>query len=191
MHLESSSVLPSLELLQSRRESFESSQLLQLLHMMCLAGAGGVRCLATLNVSFMIAFVLLSIFLGCFVLSLGTSCSIALFWCYEVACWGLVILLASTAFFLQRKTAVIMDLGEYCGHRERGVELLEAIPVIPEMDDRGVVGVKSSMDPAHTLLPDDEESNIHVTLRGLDDVWEGDASEFVGSSEHLAKPSIG
>lgn len=84
-----------------------------------------------------------------------------------------------------------MDLGEYCGHRERGVELLEAIPVIPEMDDRGVVGVKSSMDPAHTLLPDDEESNIHVTLRGLDDVWEGDASEFVGSSEHLAKPIIG
>ena len=150
--------------------------------------AGGVRCLSTLNLSFMITYVLLSIFLGIFTLRLGTSCSVALFWCYEVACWGLVVLLGATAFFLQRKAAVIMDAGEYYGHHERGVELLEAIAITPEMEDRVEAGFKSWMGPPDGVLSDDGESGVND---GLDDVWEGDATEYLEASEHLSKSMIG
>lgn len=84
-----------------------------------------------------------------------------------------------------------MDLGEYCGYCERGVELFEVIFVIFEMDDCGVVGVKFLMDFVYIFFLDDEESNIYVIFCGLDDVWEGDVFEFVGFFEYLVKLSIG
>lgn len=156
----------------------------------CASSRGGVRCLSTLNLSFMVTYVLLSIFLGIFTLRLGTSCSVALFWCYEVACWGLVVLLGATAFLLQRKAAVIMDAGAYYGHHERGVELLEAIAITPEMEGRVAAGFKSWMGPADALLSDDEES-AGGHHDGLDDVWEGDATEYLEAPEHLSKSMIG
>lgn len=158
----------------------------------CASRRGGVRCLSTLNLSFMITFVLLSIFMGIFILRLGTPCSIALFWCYEVACWGLIILLGSTAYLLQRKAAVILDAGEYYGHHERGVELLEAMAITPEMESRVAAGFKSWMGPAHSVLSDDEENNGGSSFfEGLDvdEVWEGDATEYLDASEHLSKSS--
>jgi len=142
--------------------------------------------------AFMITYVLLSIFMGIFILRLGTSCSIALFWCYEVACWGLIILLGATAFLLQRKAAVILDAGTYYGQHERGVELLEAMAITPEMEDRVAAGFKSWMGPAHAVLSDDEENNGGSSrYEGLDmdDVWEGDATEYLDASEHLYKSS--
>lgn len=90
---------------------------------------GGVRCLALLNMSFFALFALLALFLGSSILTLGTDCSIALFWCYETVCWGMASLLAGVTFFLRRKAAVILDIGTHYGSRVIGVELLEAPPV--------------------------------------------------------------
>jgi hypothetical protein len=156
----------------------------------CAARRGGVRCLSKLNLSFMITYVLLSIFMGIFILRLGTSCSIALFWCYEVACWGMIILLGATAWLLQRKAAVIMDAGEYYGHHERGVELLEAMAITPDMEDRVDAGFKSWMGPAHTILSDDDDEESNTRGLDLDGVWEGDATEYLDASEHLSKSSM-
>lgn len=123
----------------------------------CASKRGSVRCLLTLNLIFMTTFMILSVVLGLFTLGLGTSCAVTLFWCYEVACWGLVILLGATAFVLHRKAAVIIEAGEYYyGHHERGVELLEAIPILPDIEP--------------PILSEDEEEN------GLDDVWKDDAT---------------
>lgn len=141
----------------------------------------------------MTTFVLLSVFLGCFTWRLGTPCSTALFWSYEIACWGLIILLGGTAFVLQRKAALIIDAGEYYGLHERGVELLEAFAIMPDVEGRVSSGFKSWMGPPDALIlsdDDDEESGAHPVHGGLDDVWEGDATEYLDSSEHIAKSGM-
>jgi hypothetical protein len=58
----------------------------------------------------------MALFLGSSLLTLGSSCSIALFWCYEIASWSLVILFGGTAMFLKRKAALVLDEGTYTGH---------------------------------------------------------------------------
>lgn len=122
----------------------------------CSSKRGGVRCLAIINIIFAVIFGLLALFLGSSLLTQGSSCSLALFWCYEIAAWGLVILYGGTAFFLRRKAAVILDEGEFSG-RNFGLEMLESGPrdVTPDVERRVNEGFKSWM--GSSLLSSDEE----------------------------------
>ncbi|XP_031256629.1 uncharacterized protein LOC116114626 [Pistacia vera] len=122
----------------------------------CASKRGGVRCLSILNAVFAIIFGLLALFLGSSLLTLGSSCSVPLFWCYEIASWGLVILYAGTAFFLRRKAAVVLDEGDF-GGRNLGLEMLEANPleVTPEVEHRVNEGFKAWM--GSSFLSSDEE----------------------------------
>ncbi|KAF5748250.1 hypothetical protein HS088_TW04G00202 [Tripterygium wilfordii] len=122
----------------------------------CASKRGGVRCLSILNAVFAIIFGLLALFLGSSLLTQGSSCSLPLFWCYEIASWGLVVLYGGTAFFLRRRAAAILDEGNFSG-RNLGVEMLEANPfeVTPELERRVNEGFKSWMGPS--LLSSDEE----------------------------------
>ncbi|XP_008793053.2 uncharacterized protein LOC103709477 [Phoenix dactylifera] len=128
----------------------------------CASKRGGVRCLSILNIVFAVIFGLLGLFLGSSLLTLGSSCSISLFWCYEIASWGLVTLYGGTAFLLRRKAAVILDEGEYAG-RNLGLEMLEsAREVTPEMERRANEGFKAWM--GSSLLSSDEEDEPDCNL---------------------------
>ncbi|XP_010924588.1 uncharacterized protein [Elaeis guineensis] len=128
----------------------------------CASKRGGVRCLSILNVVFAVIFGLLALFLGSSLLTLGSSCSVPLFWCYEIASWGLVTLYGGTAFFLRRKAAVILDEGAYAG-RNLGLEMLEPTrEVTPEMERRVNEGFKAWM--GSSLLSSDEEDEPDYNL---------------------------
>jgi len=105
---------------------------------------------------FGIIFGLLALFLGSSLLTLGSSCSLPLFWCYEIVSWGLVILHGGTAVFLRRKAAIILDEGSFSG-RNLGLEMLEANPyeVTPDVERRVNEGFKTWM--GSSLLSSDEE----------------------------------
>lgn len=122
----------------------------------CASRRGGVRCLSILNLIFAIIFGLLALFLGSSLLTMMSNCSKLLFWCYEIASWGLVVLYAGTAFFLRRKAATILDEGNFSG-RNLGLEMLEANPleVTPEVERCVNEGFKAWMGPS--LLSSDEE----------------------------------
>ncbi|CAD5185402.1 unnamed protein product [Musa acuminata subsp. burmannicoides] len=121
----------------------------------CASKRGGVRCLSILNVVFALIFGFMALFLGSSLLTMGNSCFIPLFWSYEIASWGLVILYGGTAFFLRRKAAVILDEGDYAGHN-LGLEMLEpATEVSPEIERRLNEGFKAWM--GSSLLSSDEE----------------------------------
>ncbi|KAJ6810289.1 uncharacterized protein M6B38_158715 [Iris pallida] len=121
----------------------------------CASKRGGVRCLAILNVVFAVIFGLMALFLGSSLLSLGSSCSIPLFWCYEIASWSLVILFGGTAFFLRRNAASILDGGDFSAHN-LALEMSESIPeVTPAVERRVNEGFKSWM--GSSLLSSDEE----------------------------------
>ncbi|KAH6760615.1 transmembrane protein [Perilla frutescens var. hirtella] len=124
----------------------------------CASRRGGVRCLSILNVVFAVIFGLLALFLGSTLLTLGSSCSLPLFWCYEIASWGLVILHGGAAFFLRRKAAVILDESDSAG-RNMGLEMLEANPteVTPDVERRVSEGFKSWMGPSLLSSDDDED----------------------------------
>lgn len=123
----------------------------------CASKRGGVRCLFILNVVFAVIFGLLSLFLGSSLLTLGSSCSIPLFWCYEITAWGLVILYGGTAFFLKRKAAVVLDEGNY-GGRNLGLEMLESsIEVTPDIERRVNESFKLWM--GSSLLSSDDEDD--------------------------------
>ncbi|KAL5975941.1 hypothetical protein ACLOJK_020270 [Asimina triloba] len=123
----------------------------------CASKRGGVRCLSILNTIFAIIFALLAMFLGSSLLTLRNSCSSALFWCYEITAWGLVILYGGTAFFLRRKAAVVLDEVDYSG-RNLGVEMLEASQELsPDMERRVNEGFRSWM--GSSLLSSDEEDD--------------------------------
>lgn len=78
-----------------------------------------------------------------------------LFWCYEIATWGLAILYGGTAFFLRRRAAVILDEGEF-GSRNLGLEMLESpVEVTPDVERRVDEGFKTWM--GSSLLSSDEE----------------------------------
>ena len=120
---------------------------------------GGVRCLSILNVVFAIIYGLLAIFLGSSLLTLGSSCSVPLFWCYEISSWGLVILYAGTAFSLRRRAALTIDEGEFGNRNDQGLEMLEANPLefTPDVERRVNEGFKAWMGPS--LLSSDEEED--------------------------------
>ncbi|KAL8537185.1 hypothetical protein ACS0TY_012385 [Phlomoides rotata] len=122
----------------------------------CASRRGGVRCLSILNVVFAIIFGLLALFLGSTLLTLGSSCSLPLFWCYEIGSWGLVILHGGAAIFLKRRAAVILDESDFSG-RNMGLEMLEANPtdVTPDVERRVNEGFKAWMGPS--ILSSDEE----------------------------------
>ncbi|XP_041022524.1 uncharacterized protein LOC121263610 [Juglans microcarpa x Juglans regia] len=122
----------------------------------CASKRGGIRCLSLLNTIFAIIFGLLALFLGSTLLTLGNSCSVPLFWCYEFTSWGLVILYGGTAFFLRRKAAVILGEVDFSA-RNLGLEMLEANPleVTPEVERRVNEGFKTWM--GSSLLSSDEE----------------------------------
>ncbi|XP_039126196.1 uncharacterized protein LOC120262186 [Dioscorea cayenensis subsp. rotundata] len=121
----------------------------------CASKRGGVRCLSILNVVFAVIFGLMALFLGSSILTLGSSCSIPLFWCYEIASWGLVMMYGGTAFFLRRKAAAILDETDFAG-RNLGLEMSEsALEVTPDMERRVTEGFKAWM--GSSLLSSDEE----------------------------------
>lgn len=124
-----------------------------------------MRCLSILNVVFAVIFGLLALFLGSTLLTLGSSCSVPLFWCYEIASWGLVILYGGTAFFLRRKAAVILDESEF-GGRNFGVEMLEANPidVTPEVEIRVNEGFKSWMGPSFLSSDEEDETDEYLEV---------------------------
>ncbi|CAB79992.1 hypothetical protein [Arabidopsis thaliana] len=125
----------------------------------CASRRGGVRCLSILNVVFAIIYGLLAIFLGSSLLTLGSSCSVPLFWCYEISSWGLVILYAGTAFSLRRRAALTIDEGEFGNRNDQGLEMLEANPLefTPDVERRVNEGFKAWMGPS--LLSSDEEED--------------------------------
>lgn len=124
----------------------------------CASKRGGLRCLAILNSVFALIFGLLALFLGSSLLTLGSSCTLPLFWCYEIATWGLVILHGGTAISLRRKTTAIPDEGDLSG-RNMGLEMLEANPVeiTPDVERRVTEGFKTWM--GSSLLSSDEEDD--------------------------------
>lgn len=138
----------------------------------CTSKRGGVRCLAILNAVFAVIFAFCALLLGPTILTQESDCSSILFWCYEVMCWGLVVLFGGAAFFLRRKAAVILDEGEHYGSLTVGLEMLEAPPQLSqaELERRINVGFNSWM--GSSLLSSDEEDGLCTT--GLDDVWEDD-----------------
>ncbi|CAN8229659.1 unnamed protein product [Cochlearia groenlandica] len=123
----------------------------------CASRKGGVRCLSILNVVFAIIYGLLAIFLGSSLLTLGSNCSVPLFWCYEISSWGLVILYVGTAFALRRRAALTIDEGEFGNRYHQGLEMLEANPLefTPEVERRVNEGFKAWM--GSSLLSSDEE----------------------------------
>ncbi|KAF3684279.1 putative eukaryotic translation initiation factor 3 subunit L-like [Capsicum annuum] len=134
----------------------------------CASRRGGVRCLSILNVAFAIVFGLLALFLGSTLLTLGSSCSAPLFWCYEIASWGLVILYGGTAVFLRRKAAVILDETEFNG-RNLGVEMLEANPmeVTPDVERRVNESFKAWMGPSFLSSDEEDESDNYQEAPSL------------------------
>lgn len=134
----------------------------------CASRRGGVRCLSILNVAFAIVFGLLALFLGSTLLTLGSSCSAPLFWCYEISSWGLVILYGGTAFFLRRKAAVILDESDFSG-RNLGVEMLEANPmeVTPDVERRVNESFKAWMGPSFLSSDEEDESDNYQEVPAL------------------------
>ncbi|KAI3729747.1 hypothetical protein L6452_18412 [Arctium lappa] len=123
----------------------------------CASKRGGVRCLSILNLVFAITFGLLALFLGSTLLTLGSRCSIPLFWCYEIASWGLVILYGGVAFHLRRKAAMVMDESEF-GGRNLGLEMLEA-EFTPDVERRVNEGFRSWMGSSYLSSDDDDDED--------------------------------
>ncbi|KAL5850443.1 hypothetical protein ACOSQ4_008456 [Xanthoceras sorbifolium] len=126
----------------------------------CASKRGGVRCLSILNAAFALIFGLLALFLGSSLLTLGSSCSVPLFWCYQIASWGLVILYMGAAFFLRRKAAVVLDEGE-TGGRNLGLEMLEANPleITPDVERSVNEGFKTWMGSSFLSSDEEDESD--------------------------------
>lgn len=159
---------------------------------------GGVRCLSILNVVFAIIFGLLALFLGSTLLTLGSSCSVPLFWCYEIASWGLVSLHGATAFFLRRKAALVLDESNFAG-QNIGLEMLEANPLEVTLDVQRHVseGFKSwmgssylSSDEEDEQTDDYQEAHLIRTNSNRQRVWlilSADFWIFYGSRNSILK----
>ncbi|KAJ9546775.1 hypothetical protein OSB04_019318 [Centaurea solstitialis] len=87
----------------------------------------------------------------------GSRCSIPLFWCYEIASWGLVILYGGTAFHLRRKAATVLDESEF-GGRNLGLEMLEA-EFSPDVERRVNEGFRSWMGSSYLSSDDDDDED--------------------------------
>ncbi|XP_078428999.1 uncharacterized protein LOC144701145 [Wolffia australiana] len=127
----------------------------------CSSKRGGLHCLYVLNVIFALVFGLLGLFLGSSLLTLGSSCSVPLFWCYEVSAQGLALLYGGAALVLRRKAAVagtgMMWRAELTG-RDIGLEMLgPAHELTPEMERQVNEGFKAWI--GSSLLSSDEEED--------------------------------
>ncbi|PIN02267.1 hypothetical protein CDL12_25218 [Handroanthus impetiginosus] len=134
----------------------------------CASRKGGVRCLSILNVVFAVTFGLLALFLGSTLLTLGSSCSLPLFWCYEIASWGLVILHGGVAFFLRRKAAAVLDESD-SSVRNAGIEMLEANPteVTPDVERRVNEGFKAWMGPSFLSSDEEDEPDDYLEVPSI------------------------
>ncbi|KAL8256275.1 hypothetical protein R6Q59_031342 [Mikania micrantha] len=122
----------------------------------CASKRGGVRCLSILNLVFGVIFGLLALFLGSTLLTLGSKCSIPLFWCYEISSWGLVILYGGTAFHLRRRAST-GDETDFA-NRNLGLEMLEAeFTPGPDMERRVNEGFRSWMGSSYFSSDDDDD----------------------------------
>ncbi|KAK1372481.1 Histone-lysine N-methyltransferase, H3 lysine-79 specific like [Heracleum sosnowskyi] len=132
----------------------------------CASKRGGVRCLSILNAVFAIVFGLLALFLGSTLLTLGSSCAVPLFWCYETASWALVILYGVTSYLLRRKAAAVLDESDYAG-RNMGLEMLEANPVevTPEVERRLNEGFKAWMGTSYLSSDDEDDPNDYLEVQ--------------------------
>lgn len=148
----------------------------------CASTRGGVRCLSILNVLVAIAFGLLALFLGSTLLTFGSRCSVPLFWCYEIALWGLVLLYGGTAFFLRQKAAVILDESDFAG-KNLGLEMLEAntVEFSPDVGRRVTEGFRAWMGPG--FLSSDEEDEP-------EDYKEVPSLSRTNSSRHRLSPEV-
>ncbi|XP_062116613.1 uncharacterized protein LOC133830614 isoform X2 [Humulus lupulus] len=128
----------------------------------CASKRGGVRCLSILNAIFAIVFGLLALFFGSSLLTLGNNCSKPLFWCYEFASWGLVILYGGTAFFLRRKAANL-DNGD--SSQNHGLEMFVANPleVTPGVERRISEGFKAWMGSSYLSSDEEDEPDHEVS----------------------------
>ncbi|KAK1407991.1 hypothetical protein QVD17_39620 [Tagetes erecta] len=125
----------------------------------CASKRGGVRCLSILNMVFGIIFGLLAVFLGSTLLTLGSTCSIPLFWCYEITSWSLVILYCGTAYLLRRKAATVLDETDFAS-RNLGLEMLEAeFTPGPDVERRVNEGFRSWMGSSYFSSDDDDDTN--------------------------------
>ncbi|KAI4376948.1 hypothetical protein MLD38_014649 [Melastoma candidum] len=133
----------------------------------CASRRGGVRCLSILNAVFAIVFSFLAVFPGWSLLYMENRCSKPLFWCYEISALGLVFIYGGTAFFLQRKAALVLDQ-KHCGTRTLGLEMLEAYPIeiTPEVERRVNEGFRTWMGSS-LLSSDDEEDEPQVHVDSL------------------------
>ncbi|KAL6888118.1 hypothetical protein ACP4OV_009144 [Aristida adscensionis] len=148
----------------------------------CASRRGGVRCLAILNAVFAVIFCLMAIILGSTLLALGSTCSVPLFWCYEITAWGLVILYGGTAFSLRRKAAIVLDEGDYATHNV-GIEMLEnKIEPTPEMQRRINDGFKAWM--GSSLLSSDDEDEAS------DDYIEHNVPSPMASAQHRQESDL-
>ncbi|KAG2249910.1 hypothetical protein Bca52824_089538 [Brassica carinata] len=129
----------------------------------CASRRGGVRCLSILNFVFAIIYGLLAIFLGSSLLIQRSSCSVPLFWCYEISSWCLVILYAGTAFFLRRRAALSIDEGDFGNRSHQGLEMLEANPLefTPDVERRVNEGFKAWMGPSLLSSDDEDEPEFY------------------------------
>ncbi|WOG81394.1 hypothetical protein DCAR_0100541 [Daucus carota subsp. sativus] len=132
----------------------------------CASKRGGVRCLSILNAVFAIVFGLLALFLGSTLLTLGSSCSVPLFWCYETSSWALVILYGTTSYLLRRKAAAVLDDSDFAG-RNMGLEMLEANPleVTPEVERRLNEGFKAWMGTSYLSSDDEDDPNDYLEVQ--------------------------
>ena len=118
----------------------------------------------------------MAIILGSTLLALGSTCSVPLFWCYEITAWGLAVLYGGTAFFLRRRAAVVLDEGDYVTHNV-GLEMLESkMEVTPEMQRRINDGFKQWMGSSLLSSDDKEEAT--------DDYIEHDAPSPTALGQH-------
>ncbi|XP_073314064.1 uncharacterized protein [Primulina huaijiensis] len=131
----------------------------------CASRRGGVRCLSILNIAFTIIFGLLALFLGSTLLTLGSSCSVALFWFYEITTWGLAVLHGGAAFYLRRKAATILDESDFAG-RNSGLEMLEADPIefTPDVERRINDGFKTWMGPSFLSSDEEDEPDDYIEV---------------------------
>lgn len=114
---------------------------------------------------FAIVFGLLALFLGSTLLTIGSSCSLPLFWCYEIASWGLVILFGVSSFLLRRRAAAVLDQSDFTG-RNVGLEMLEANPVevTPGVERHLNEGFKTWMGTSYLSSDDEDDPDNYLEV---------------------------
>lgn len=138
---------------------------------------------------FGIIFGLLAVFLGSTLLTLGSACSIPLFWCYEITSWSLVILYCGTAYLLRRKAATVLDETNFAS-RNLGLEMLETdFTPGPDVERRVNEGFRSWMGSSYfSSDEDDDDTNDdpHVSRTSTNysrqKVWNWSLANFCKST---------